>query len=608
MATNTSITSVNPLEVKNLDFPQIKESLKNFVQSQTEFKDFNYKGSNISSILDILAYNTYYNLVYLNTMLSEAFIDSATERSSLISSLKPVGFTPKSASCSKILVNITIPVASGDVSTQILVPSFTAFSSSSFTFLNLDSFILKRDGSNFIASSILLHEGVKGTHRFIVDSPSDSFSIPFSRIDTATLRVKVFPNLSSYESRNSLENSLLEYEQASNLYGIDSLSKVYYIQENIDGNYTIYFGDGIFGKSLSKGNVIETTFISSSGSEPNNLSSLSFSKTDLGVSHLSGYTNTSILVEPIVEDLKSFDGSEKQSIESIRKYGSFHFEAQERIITINDYEYYINTYFNNIELLKIWGGEDNDPPRYGSVFCMLKLKGLEKISSYQKELLSKYIKAKSVLGMNFVLVDPNIIFLLPTIQIKIDPRTVKDINLFSEKITSFLSLFITSYSGVTFRPSELIYFLKTQEPLIKSVNISTTLQKNIFAKVNSIETKEISFSSSIIPGSIYSSTNFSLDSSSLYTNEMLLDDSLGSILYSRKNKNSSLVQTLKIGTVDYSLGKLYLNDFLLTAYLDSKDYFSLFALPKDIDLYSSDNSFFSLVLDTIERNIVLDSL
>lgn len=606
MATNT-ITTNNPLEIRNLDFPQIKESLKNFVKNKTEFKDYNFEGSNISSILDILSYNTYYNSVYLNNLLSESFLDSATERSSLISILKPIGFTPKSASCSKILVNISIQAAIGDSSTQILVPSFTLFSSSSYSFLNLESFILSRSGNTFSASSILLYEGVKNSFRFIVNSDSSFFEIPFSRIDTTTLKVKVFGDVASYEARSSLEDVSLEFEQASTLYNINSESQVYFIQETVNGNYAIHFGDGVLGKKLTNGNVIETTFLSSSGSEPNDLSILAFSRTDLGVQHLSSYTTSSILIEPIVSDLKSFDGSEKQSIEDIRKFGSYHFEAQERIVTLNDYVYYINSYFNNIDLLKVWGGEDNDPPRYGSVFCMLKLVGSELISSYQKELLKKFIKSKSVLGMNFIMVDPNIIFLLPSIQIKINPRTVKDISLFSDKITSYLQMFISDYSGETFRPSEIIYFLKTQEPLIRSVNISTNLQKNIYAKIGSLETKEISFSSEIIPGTIYSTKNFTLDSSSIFTNEQLLDDSLGSILYSRENKTSSVVQTLKIGTVDYSSGKLSLEDFLLVNYLDSSDYFSLFATPKEIDLYSKENSFFSLILDTITRNIVLDA-
>lgn len=611
MTTTTTIANTNnPLTLNNLDFPLLKESFKNFIKNQTEFKDYDFDGSNISSLLDILAYNTYYTAFYTNVLLTESFLDSAVQRESVISILKPTGFTPKSTSSAKIMATISIQADSADYATQILVPRYSVFMSGEIAFVNLEPFILSRSGPTFSSSSVLLYEGEKIVFRFIVNSANDYFKIPYKTIDTSTLKVRVFQDLSSYEARKDLDDPKLEYLMSNTLYAsMTPDAKVYFVQEDPDGNYSIYFGDGILGHAIEPSNIVETTFINSSGSAGNNFSIFTFARTDQGLQTLSGYSSSNISISPVTEDLKSFNGSEKQSIESIRKLGPYHFEAQDRIVTLNDYEYYIKQYFNNIEILKIWGGEDNDPPRYGSVFVMLKLYSSEILSSYQKDLLTRYIKNKSILGLNFVIQDPNVVFIIPSLEIKVDPYNVRDVTLFSNKIYSYLVQYTssTAFSGTTFRPSDLIFFLKNQESLIKSVNCSVKLQKNVYAIPGSVETKQISFSTSLVPNTLISSLNFTLDPTDSVQDETLTDNGLGAVVYSRTNKISGIKDSMKMGSIDYTTGVISLENFLLISYLDFSSYFSLYCIPKDIDLYVDNFSLFSLNPDTVRLSMIFDS-
>ena len=606
-----NIIKTTPLTINNLDFPSIKDAFKSFISNQTEFKDFDFDGSNISSLMDILCYNTYYNIFYSNILMTESFLDSATQRESLISIMKPVGFMAKSFTCAKLLVNIYITASLSDTATsQIIIPNYTSFISGSLSFINLIPLVLTRDNKNNFSSTdpLLLYEGKKIQYRFIVTDPSIFFKIPYNNIDISTMRVRVFPDLHSYETFSPLDNPLIIFEVAEKLYTVDDRSQVYFLQEETDGNYSIYFGDGIIGKAIHPGNIIEVVFIISSGTLGNNLSILSFDSTDQGNTTISGYSSSNIIVSPVVADLKSFDGSEKEDIESIRKYSPYHFEAQDRIITINDYEYYIRHYFNNIELLRIWGGEENDPPRYGTVFVMLKLTNLEVLSQYQKSTLTKYIKTKSILGLNLILVDPNIVYILPSLEIKIDPYIVKDTGLFTTNIMSYLQQYTsTKFSGESFRPSEIIYFLKNSESLIKSINCTTKIVKNIYVIPGSLETNIISFSTSIMKSSLISSTNFSLDSTSTYTNEYLNDDGSGHIIYNRTNSSTNITDTLIMGNIDYINGIVTLTNFLLVKYLDTNNFFRLTCIPTNIDLYTDNKSLFSLNYSTIVITLIFDT-
>ena len=501
----------NPLEIKNLDFPEIKRSLVKFLETTTEFKNFNFEGSNINAMLDILAYNTYYMSMYMNMLFGETFIDSATERSSLVSALKPIGFVPKSVTAAKILVDISITARVGDEQTQLLLPPLSSFVGGGFNFVNLDPCTLGRDGNVFSATNVLLHQGTPYSHRFIVADPEDFFVIPYAKIDTSTIKVKVFPSLSDYERKKNDSNLDLIYTLASDLFDKNGESQVFFIQEDhVTGYFSVFFGDNTIGKAVSNGNVIETTFISSEGTDANGIYGVEFYRSALGDTVLGGYSTSEIQVTTPSSEVRSFDGSDRQSNSFLRKFGPYHFEAQDRLVTQSDYEYALNSFFSNVQCCKVWGGEDNDPPYYAAAMAMVKLTDQELLSPLQKTLVTQYIKSKSVVGTDFILVDPNVVYPIVSLVIRLPSRYVSDLYYLENRIATFIRSYCEESSISEYRPSDLSYYLKDKESLLKSVNVTTKLKKNVFYTLGSVETHTIQFRQALVTGTLKSSFDFSL--------------------------------------------------------------------------------------------------
>lgn len=600
----------NELTIKDLDFFNIKESFKSFLKTTTDFKDYNLEGSNISVFLDLLSYNTYWNSQYLNLLLNETFLDSATQRSSIVSATKPIGFIPNSYKSAKYVGTVKIISNINDNRTQISIPKYTKFSSSGLYFYNTETIILNKSGNDFISDIVILYEGKKRVHRFIVDNPENYFSIPYKQIDISTLDVRLFSNLSSYEEHKLEDDPFRYYTRYEKLLDINSESQIYFIQENIDGFYSISFGDGILGKKIYVDNIIETVFIESSGSSGNDATTLLFSETDLGDAVIANFYSTNqISISPIDNILNSFGGSENQDIESIRKYAPYHFEAQDRILSENDYEYFIRMIIPNIDVLRIWGGEKNNPPQYGTVFAMIKPKNKENLNPLEKYILNKKIKEKSILDYGFEIKDPNIIYLILSLTIKIDYSYIRDISLFDKKIKNQLDIISNNYIGESFRTSELSFELKNYSSYIKSINTKLQLKKDITFTINSLETKDINYNNKIVEGNIYSSENFSLinDTFSNTTIERIIDDGNGNLIHYSFSSITDKETTKKIGTVDYNSGNIKLENIVVLSYQsDEIQYISFYATPKNEDIYSDQSSIFVFDSALIERNYEQD--
>lgn len=600
----------NALEIRDLDFDLIKESFKSFLKNQNEFKDYNFDGSNINSLLDILSYNTYYNAFYMNMIVNESFLDSASQRSSVVSITKPIGFIPKSFKSAKIAITIIIDANLSDTTTLLVIPKFSKFSGGSLIFYNIEAIILNKIENQFISSDVvILFEGEYQTFRFIVKNYDNYFVIPFKNIDLDTLEVQVFPTLNNYESFKSVENHLRYYTKIENIYNINKDSKIFFIQENVDGFYSIHFGDNTLGKKLENDNVIETKFLKSSGQAGNKLKNFTFEETFEGDTYLGEYSSSMIQVFTINNDLESFDGDTNQDIESIRKYAPYHFEAQQRIVTIKDYEYFISNFQPDIECLRIWGGETNNPPKYGSIICMIKLYNKEKLNIYQKKILIDYIKENSIVGLDFIILDPNLIYLLIKLEFKINYNIIRNINIFKDKVNLYLKEFIGDFQGNIFRKSDLNLFLRTKDPFIKSLKIDLKIQKNLYYLINVYSDQIINFNTSIIPGSISSSLNFSLKESEQNINitEKFLDDEKGNLLYNYKNLLSDEESFELIGKIDYNIGKIIINTCQVISYFDNNKFISFFAKPLEDDIYTNQETILSLNINNIESVFLNDN-
>ena len=401
------------IQITDLDFNSIKTNLKRYLQSQDTLKDYNYEGSALSNLLDLLAYNTQYNAYYLNMVANEMFLDSAIQRSSVVSHAKLLNYTPKS---------VTAPTASIDLKinevtdASITLPKFTSFLSESidgvnYKFVTVDSHTVNTNTYNNTVtfSNLSIKQGEPVSLAFTYNSatnPSALFEIPDVSVDTSTLTVIV---------QQSSSNSYSEVFTLSREYlDLNSSSASYFLQEGTNGYYQIYFGDGVLGRALTDGNVVLISYITSGGI------SATGANTFVLMDSISSYSNTVVTgVSAAVQ------GSDKESIASIKYTAPKSYSAQGRAVTKEDYIYLIqnNAGIFPVDAVNVWGGEDNDPPVYGVIFVAIKPKGGYSLTNSQKTIIeNEIIKPISVITVKPKIVDVDYTYLVINSNILYSPK------------------------------------------------------------------------------------------------------------------------------------------------------------------------------------------
>lgn len=479
-------TANSGLQIANLDFGDIKASLRTFLSQQDTLKDYNFEGSALSVLIDLLAYNTQYNAYYLNMVANEMFLDSAIQRGSVVSHAKLLNYIPKSAVAPKATIRLTV---NGVTTSTLTLPKFTPFISEAiddvnYTFLTTDETTVNVTSNTAIFNDITISQGIAASYSFTysaASNPKQLFEIPDSDIDTSTLVVQV---------QESSANAASEtYNLSTNYIDLKPTSEVYFLEEGMNGRYNIYFGDGILGKSLVNGNIINLTYITTSGT-------LAFGANSFTVmANVGGFSNT------VVTSISSAtEGSEKESIASIKYTAPKAYAAQGRAVTKDDYIYLIQNNSTNlpIDSVSVWGGEENDPPVYGQIFCAVKPSGGYTLTPAQKQkLITEVIKPISVLTVTPTIVDPDYTYL------KIDTKVLYD----SKKTTltgnqvqsavisaidSFAASSLNTFNSV-FKLPELISSIQTANPAIITNESSVRLQKKFYPKLNSRSTYLLDF-------------------------------------------------------------------------------------------------------------------
>jgi hypothetical protein len=474
------------LQITDLDFGGIKASLKSFLSQQDTLKDYNFDGSALSVLVDLLAYNTQYNAYYLNMVANEMFLDSAIQRSSVVSHAKLLNYIPKSAVAPKATVRITV----NNVSTSTLtLPKFAPFISEAidevnYTFLTTDASTVNVTSNTATFNDIIISQGIAASYNFAYNTatnPKQIFEIPDSDIDTSTLIVNV---------QESSSNSASEtYNLSTNYIDLKPTSKVYFLEEGMNGKYNIYFGDGIIGKSLVNGNIINLTYITTSGT-------LAFGANSFtSMSSIGGFSNT-----VITSIVSATQGSEKESIASIKYTAPKAYAAQGRAVTKEDYIYLIQNNSTNlpIDSVSVWGGEENDPPVYGQIFCAVKPAGGFTLTPAQKQkLITEVIKPISVLTVTPTIVDPDYTYL------KIDTKVLYDNkkttltgnqiqNAVVGAINNFTASSLNTFNSV-FKLPDLISSVQTANPSIITNESTVRLQKKFYPTLNARATYLLDF-------------------------------------------------------------------------------------------------------------------
>lgn len=490
-------TSNTALRVAELDFFKIRDNLKKYLRSQSTFTDYDFEGSGMAVLLDLLAYNTYYNSFYLNMAANEAFLDTAQVRQNILSHAKNINYVPNSAqgSLSKVNIVATPSGAEDNSISTVTLDKYTRIigqdiDGENYTFVTLNSNTVSKIGGSFSFANVFIKQGEVITYQFEASSNNISrrYQIPSSNVDTTTLIVTV------QESASNTYTT--EYKLANDLTEITANSRVYFIEEDDQLYYTVYFGDNIIGKRPADGNIIIVTYLDTLGSVSNNVSKFTF------VEPIGGKFKDNVSITTVQT---SYGGVDKETIENIRFRAPYFYTAQNRCVTTNDYEALITKDYNNIDAVSIWGGEDNDPVVYGKVFMSLKTRGYYTLSNLEKEQIkNSLIENRNVLTIIPEIVDPEYAFMQIRGKVFYDQtltsRTADEIlAIIKQAIQDYSDKELNTFKS-TFKKSKLQYYIENCEPSITASDIYVYMQRRLPITVNTTKNYVIKFNSSLRKG------------------------------------------------------------------------------------------------------------
>lgn len=464
------------VRVTELDFDTIKDNIKTYLRSQSQFTDYDFDASNLSVLLDILSYNTHYNAVLANMVSNEMFLDTALKRASVVSLAKQIGYTPRSRRCSTALVNVAIqnPTSASSFKTLDAYTGFTTnIDGTSYNFYNISSYSTTPVSGVYTFSNVKLYQGRKLEYYWTVGSapgPETKYEIPNTDIDTTTLQVQIqYGGTGSYSAAYTLATDLSE---------VSDTSLVYFLQENTRGYYEIYFGDNVIGQQLTQGDIIKITYLVTDGADANVSTNVSV-----------GWSTNSIAGEisadrTITTISKPAGGSEKETTEAIRFRSINNYSGQGRVVTTTDYANIIADNVPGADSVNVWGGENNTPPQYGKTFISIKPKtGYVLTSNEKTRIINDYLKPRSMMTSQHEFVDPAYTYVNFNIKVKYTTtrttRTSDEIkSLINSKVAEFMQTNLEKFSKVFYR-SQLEEQLMDVDDAIISVNVLFKLVKRI---------------------------------------------------------------------------------------------------------------------------------
>jgi len=467
------------LVVTELDFGQIKNNLKNFLRDQSEFTDFDFEASGMSTLLDVLAYNTHYMSYYNNMIANEMFLDTAVLRDSVVSHAKMLGYTPRSAVSPRATINLQITRDTGS-ETTLTLPRFTRFQSTpfngiSYTFVNIETETAEYDPTcdRFCFDDLYIFQGTPLSYTFAYNStnnPSQSFELPDFGIDTNTLEVLVQDSASSLKTE--------KYTLATDVAIVNSNSAVYFLEESRNGKYKIFFGNGVVGKSLTNGNLVIATYVKTDGAAANKANAFTL------VDSVGGYTNS--IIFPLVA---ASGGDDQEPISRIRFTAPKAYVSNGRGVTTDDLIALINKNYPYFQSVNVWGGEENDPPIYGKVFVSAKpTEGFEITESEKLFVIENIIKPVSVVTVIPEFVDADYNFININASVYYDSTKT---NKSKENIRATIRNAIIGYKATDldnfnsrFKLSRLLRRIDDSDISISDSNAAVTIQKRIVPVFN----------------------------------------------------------------------------------------------------------------------------
>jgi len=550
------------LEISQLDFDGIKDNLKTFLSQQDEFTDYDFEGSGMNILLDVLAYNTHYLGYNANMLANEMYLDSADQRSSVVSLAKQVGYTPRSATSSKARINVLMNNATGSTVTMSRGTKFsTTVDETNYSFVNNADVSISPSDGVYQFSDLDIFEGTYLNYKYTANTSDidQRFIIPNNNVDTTTLTVKV--------QESSSDSTTNTYKLASGVTNLDSTSKVYFLQEIENGRFEVYFGDGVLGEAIADGNIVILDYITCNRDEPNGATSFTLSGT------IDGFADVTITTQGVAAG-----GDAPETIKSIKYNAPRDYTAQDRAVTADDYKVLVKSLYANAQSVQVYGGEDAATPDYGKVYVSIRAKSGSNLTELTKANLVQSLKSFAVASVTPVIIDPETTFITLETTFKYDSSlTTKDVSTLEtnviEAITGYNTDTLENFTGV-FRYSAVGQTIDGADTSILSNITKVKMYKYITPTLSSGLKYTLSFNNAFYnphsghnssAGGIVSSTGFKINNDSSTNEHFLDDDGAGNIRVYYLSGTTRVYTSSTFGTIDYTTGEIILTSANITS-------------------------------------------
>ena len=546
------------MEITELDFDNIKSNLKTYLKGQTEFTDFDFEGSGMSVLLDTLAYNTHYNAFMANMAANEMFLDTAVKRNSVTSHAKALGYTPVSVKAAIAYVDVTVNDAN---TASVVMPVGYAFNTTisgvGYQFVNVTTRTLQPTAGVYTFSNIPIYEGSWVTTNYTVNTndSDQKFILNNDNVDISTLLVQI--------QTSSSDTTTTTYILANNLVEVKSTSTVYFTQETLDGEWEVYFGDGVVGTALVDGNIVQLSYVVTNGTAANGAQSFT------AAGALSGFNNINIAIQSAASG-----GAVAEKIDTIKYNAPFSYAAQNRTVTAADYKAIVPQLYSNVKAIAVWGGEYNSPAVYGKVYISILPNTGTALTTSTKASIVTLLKDYNVVSVTPEVIDLETTKVVPTINFKYDANATTQS---ASALASLITTSITSYSTSQLEKFESVFRYSKFTTLIDDVNpailnniTNIKISKTFKPTLGSALKYTISFSNAlynphsghlasiagVTAGGILSSTGFTLAGNT--ETWYLEDDGAGIVKTYYVSGTSKVYQAASVGTIDYTTGDVVL--------------------------------------------------
>ena len=600
----------------NLDFDQIKTSIKDYLRANSDFSDFDFEGSNFSVILNALAYNTYINAFNANMVVNESFLDSAVLRENVVSLARSIGYVPRSRTCARAEINLSVSVSTSSptITLEARGPVCVGLTNNSSFIFSVPEGItatVENGVATFGTAEepISVYQGTLLKKTFTVDGSLDQkFVLDNSFIDTQTIVVKVAGASETGEGR--------EYRLVDNILSIDETSEIYLIQEVQDEKYELLFGDGVFGKKLENGAKITVTYIVTDGADGNGAANFAFAGTFVD-SLNNPVTVNSVTLTTIN---KSANGTEIEPIESVKYFAPRLYSAQYRAVTARDYEAIIHQVYPNTESVSVVGGEELDPPKFGTVQISIKPKNGDFISDFDKQLILSRLKNYSLTGINQSIVDIKVLYVEVDSSVYYNTSLTANVNELKTNVTNALQAYSDSVElnkfGGRFKYSKVLNVIDSVDRAITSNITKVKIRRNLRALVGQAAQYELCFGNAfhVDPkGFNIKSTGFKItgETDTVYLTDIPNADRKTGVISIVKpilETGENRVVIKSAGTIDYVRGEIILTTVFITSTENDNEVIEIQAFPESNDVVGLKDLYLEFDVSKSKINMVKDTI